>query len=433
MHRGQLGVALLAAVALASHSGCNDPDCPEGTRKIGISCVPLRAASDGGTSLEGGGDGGSGAAVMGDVRNGPGVDASVSHGGQAEGSAADPDGVVDGGNPTPGKVGGHDAAIASGCSGPTNECGGCTAIEPAHAKGQPCSNGGQGACDLPGAYACLAGTTVCSAPSSTPSHEVCDKKDNDCDGAIDNGFVTGASCTAGLGECRATGILDCNTAGAVACTAVAKNVSTAEVCDGKDNNCDGQIDEGGVCTPACTVKTWYRDCDGDGYAASAGNSAMGCTQPALAAGCVAWTDKEPLAGAIDCNDSDSGYRPGADFGVAGSGDGDRNCDGALELKPRVVSAPATVVFTPPAEARFCMQYQCECFNNINDAQSYATPPCAKAVTDPPIKCMFKHGEQPDPQTCQGVPGSCAYTVTPTQCAHGEAGHEDVYGLVQTCR
>ncbi|MDB4974658.1 MAG: hypothetical protein JWN48_2999 [Myxococcaceae bacterium] len=54
-----------------------------------------------------------------------------------------------------------------------NECGGCDSIVPAHAKGMQCRNGGQGACDLPGTYACLGGTTVCNAPPPPASSEVC--------------------------------------------------------------------------------------------------------------------------------------------------------------------------------------------------------------------------------------------------------------------
>jgi hypothetical protein len=35
--------------------------------------------------------------------------------------------------------------------------------------------------------------------------EICDGKDNDCDGQTDEGFNVGQSCTVGLGECARTG------------------------------------------------------------------------------------------------------------------------------------------------------------------------------------------------------------------------------------
>lgn len=66
--------------------------------------------------------------------------------------------------------------------------------------------GGRGEC-VQGAYACAAdGSGVVCEGEVGPSDEVCDGKDNDCDGIEDNG--------------------------------------SAEVCDGEDNDCDGLVDEG---------------------------------------------------------------------------------------------------------------------------------------------------------------------------------------------
>lgn len=74
------------------------------------------------------------------------------------------------------------------------------------------------------------------------SAEVCDGIDNDLDGLIDEGYIsTPTSC--GIGECAATGQLNCvNGAEVNTCTA---GTPTTEVCnDNKDNDCDGQVDEG---------------------------------------------------------------------------------------------------------------------------------------------------------------------------------------------
>jgi len=77
----------------------------------------------------------------------------------------------------------------------------------------------------------------------TPKEEECDDKDNDCDGAIDEDFLgLHESCTAGVGECKRTGFFVCNAYGTgIVCDAVPGQPAN-EICDGKDNDCDGVID-----------------------------------------------------------------------------------------------------------------------------------------------------------------------------------------------
>ena len=87
--------------------------------------------------------------------------------------------------------------------------------------------------------------------------EVCDGKDNNCDNLIDNGIPgVGASCTQGVGACVAMGSQVCDAGGNLMCNALPGQPGT-EMCDGIDNDCNGLIDDGNACsvTPACGQDT----------------------------------------------------------------------------------------------------------------------------------------------------------------------------------
>jgi hypothetical protein len=136
--------------------------------------------------------------------------------------------------------------------------------------------------------------------------EICDGKDNNCNGQIDEGFNVGQSCTVGLGECARTGQYVCKADGTGTECNATPGTPTPEVCDGLDNDCDGQPDDG-------VLLVFYKDIDGDGY--TDGTTQVGCTAPS---GYVL------SATSGDCNDNDPNINPGK----AEICDGiDNNCNG----------------------------------------------------------------------------------------------------------
>ncbi|SEU37220.1 Alpha-tubulin suppressor [Myxococcus fulvus] len=206
----------------------------------------------------------------------------------------------------------NQAASSEQCDGLDNDCDG--EVDDGNPGGLvACETGGVGVCGE-GVKYCTHGALEC-VQRDAPSAEVCDNRDNDCNGQTDDGLTFATwyldqdhddygiasqslqACARPTNHAAQAG--DCDD------TRATFNPGAPESCDGLDNNCDGQVDEG------LTRQTWYRDADGDGFgvASDTGND---CRQPA---GYVA------VAG--DCNDGSASIKPGAAEVCDGA---DNDCD-----------------------------------------------------------------------------------------------------------
>ena len=79
-----------------------------------------------------------------------------------------------------------------------------------------------------------------------PRPETCDGKDNNCDGHIDEPFDTEEICVLGLGACVRRGVRVCRSDGAdTECNAEPGQPADRELCGNQlDDDCDGEVDEG---------------------------------------------------------------------------------------------------------------------------------------------------------------------------------------------
>ena len=188
------------------------------------------------------------------------------------------------------------------CNGAKDETGGTTWYADADTDGFGNVAATTLGCTAPSGY--VAGSTDCDDTRATTypgASELCDSRDNDCDGSIDEGVgatwyldadgdsygspsVTTASCTTPVGYVANDDDCD-DTRGAV-------SPAGTEVCNSRDDDCDGLLDEAGGAT-------WYRDADGDSYG-NVGATTTACTTPA---GYV------PTA--TDCDDTNATVNPGA--------------------------------------------------------------------------------------------------------------------------
>jgi hypothetical protein len=180
------------------------------------------------------------------------------------------------------------------------------------------------ACDQPSGYADNSEDCDDADGDINPdASEVCDDQDNDCDGDIDedsaidagtwyrdadgdsfgDSDVTLTSCDQPDGYLADN--TDCDDSEAAA------NPGEDEVCDGIDNDCDGDIDP----SSAIDASTWYADADTDGFGDS-GTTEVACEQP-----------EGYVSDSSDCDDTSSTVNPDATEVCDGI---DNDCDSSVD-------------------------------------------------------------------------------------------------------
>ena len=75
--------------------------------------------------------------------------------------------------------------------------------------------------------------------------ELCDGKDNDCDSETDEGYNLGEPCSEGLGVCLREGVTVCapDQMGTVCSAVPGEPTGDDSICNGIDENCNGEVDE----------------------------------------------------------------------------------------------------------------------------------------------------------------------------------------------
>jgi hypothetical protein len=195
-------------------------------------------------------------------------------------------------------------------------------------------------------------------PLLFPHAEVCNGKDDNCNGVNDDNLANLPTC--GVGVCRSEGTCDPNGSGVITCTPGSPDPN-GEQCNGMDDDCDGLVDNlpsfdcltgrPGICAPGlitCTGLHFSPVCNQIGLATDevCNNFDDNCDglvdnfTPVCGVGVCERTGT-CVAGALDCTPGQPGPTEFCD-GL------DNDCNGVVDdVNPTTTISPCTLYFTVP--------------------------------------------------------------------------------------
>jgi putative metal-binding protein len=289
------------------------------------------------------------------------------------------------------------APVAEKDDGLDNDCDGSTD------EGLPCSNGDSQDCGSD-VGECVPGQQICEnavwgiCQGQMSAAEICDNKDNDCDGQTDDGFMAGLFCE-GVGECAA-GNFECASETTIRCSTEpggSQDQSSTDICNGLDDNCDGATDEafdiGESCIGTGLCGNGSRECLND-------STAICSSDPG-------GSQDQSLTDICDGYDNDCDGSTDEDYGTGQACEGEGECGAGLI---ECATTDTTVCSTDPGGSQDgSLVETCDGLDNDCDTE---TDEGSDAELCSPLPPHVVNA------VCNAAESSCSMTDPATDCETG---------------